>query len=217
MNSDWEIVIRYLPLLIKGAIFTVILSILSLFFGTILGLFLAVFQISKIWILNFFSHIYILIIRSIPLLLILFFIFYLPSIIFKVHVSKFFVAILSLTLYSSAYAAEIIRSGFLSIPKEQSEAGLSLGLTKLQVMRFIMIPQIFKVIIPPYVGLFTAVVKDSSLVSVICYIELTRATRLAVMSTFKSFEFYAIALILYFVICYPLSLYSKKAEKMVRR
>ena len=217
MNSDWEIVIKYLPLLIKGAIFTVILSILSLFFGTILGLFLAVFQISKIWILIFFSHIYILIIRSIPLLLILFFMYYLPSMIFKVHVSKFFVAIISLTLYSSAYAAEIIRSGFLSIPKEQSEAGLSLGLTKLQVIRFIMIPQIFKVIIPPYVGLFTAVVKDSSLVSVVCYIELTRATRLAVMSTFKSFEFYTIALILYFVICYPLSLYSKKAEKMVRR
>jgi polar amino acid transport system permease protein len=215
-NINLEPIIRYMPLIIKGAFFTIYISALSLFIGTLLGLILAVFQTSKVWILRIFANIYTLFIRSIPLLLLLFLMYYLPSILFKAHTSKFLVAILSLSLFSSAYAAEIIRSGFLSIPKVQTESGLSLGLTKLQVIRFIIFPQTLKTIIPPYIGLYTVVIKDSSLVSIIGYFELTRVIRLGVMNTYASFELYTFALLVYFLICYPLSLISKIAEAKTR-
>lgn len=216
-NINLEPVVRYMPLIIKGAFFTIYISTLSLFIGTLLGLSLAVFQTSKVWILRIFASIYTLFIRSIPLLLLLFLMYYLPSILFKAHISKFFVAILSLSLFSSAYAAEIIRSGFLSIPKVQTESGLSLGLTKLQVIRFIIFPQTLKTIIPPYIGLYTVVIKDSSLISIIGYFELTRVIRLGVMNTYASFELYTFGLLVYFLICYPLSLISKIAEAKTRR
>jgi len=215
-NLNLEPIIRYMPLIIKGAFFTIYISTLSLFIGTLLGLSLAVFQTSKVWILRIFANIYTLFIRSIPLLLLLFLMYYLPSIFFKANISKFFVAILSLSLFSSAYAAEIIRSGFLSIPKVQTESGLSLGLTKLQVLRFIIFPQTLKTIIPPYIGLYTIVIKDSSLISIIGLFELTRVIRLGVMNTYASFELYAFGLLVYFLICYPLSLISKIAEAKTR-
>jgi len=212
MGFDWEPVIRYFPLLVKGAFFTILLSALSLVTGTCLGLVLAIFQLSKLKPLKIFSQYFVLIIRSIPLLLLLFLAFYIPPIIFKLDTSKFFTAWIALFLYSGVYATEIIRSGIQSIPKLQIESGLSLGLNKRKVMRLIVLPQALKTIIPPYIGLYTVVIKDSSLASVIGYIELARATRLGVMSTYRSFEFYSVALALYFLICYPLSRYSKKAE-----
>lgn len=212
MGLDWEPVVRYLPLLIRGAIFTVLLSTLSLLTGTCLGLVLAFFQISQSHALKAFAQFYVLVARSIPLLLLLFLSYYIPPIVFKIDTSKFFTAWFALFLYSSAYATEIIRSGMLGVPKLQTEAGLSLGLSKIKVMRLIVLPQALRIIIPPYVGLYTVIIKDSSLVSVIGYIELTRSIRLGVMSTYRSFEFYTVALIMYFLICYPLSRYSRKGE-----
>ncbi len=212
MGLNWEPVVAYLPLLAKGAVFTFSLSTLSLLTGTCFGLVLAFFQISRFVTLRLFAQFFVLIIRSVPLMLLLFLVYYFPPILFGVDTSAFGVAWLTLFLYSSAYSTEIIRSGILSIPKLQTEAGLSLGLSKGKVMILIVLPQALKIILPPYIGLYTVVLKDSSLISVLGYIELTTVIRLAVGRTYLSFEFYTIALVMYFLMCYPLSRYSKKLE-----
>ncbi|MGB9771343.1 MAG: ABC transporter substrate-binding protein/permease [Candidatus Kapaibacteriota bacterium] len=165
--------IKFLPVFLKAALITLGLSILAMMLAIVAGLIIALTRIYGGKILSKLAVVYIEIIRGTPLLIQLYLIFYaLPSI--GVKLSPFLAAILGLGLNYAAYEAEVYRSGFFAIPRGQMEAAISLGMTKAQAVWYIILPQAVRIVIPPVTNDFISLLKDSSLVSVITMIELTK-------------------------------------------
>ena len=158
---------------------------------------------------------YIEIIRDSPLLMQLYLIFFaLPLMGLQVPILAAGVA--TLMVNSSAFMAEIVRAGIQAVGKDQLDAARGLGMGYAQTMRHVVIPQAFRVMIPPGVGLLIGLIKDSSIVSVISYIELTRVGQILTEKTFLSFQVFGIVAALYFVICYPLSRLALYAERRLK-
>ena len=152
------------------------------------------------------------IIRGTPLMLQLMFVFFgLPFLGF--NFSSLTASFVALIVYSIAYMAEIVRTGIESIAVTQWDGSASLGLNYWQTMRKVILPQAVKIMIPPTVGFFIGLIKDSSLCAVIGLVELARAGRIIVERTHESLQFFTIVALIYFVICYPLSRLSKKLER----
>ncbi|MCM2303096.1 MAG: ABC transporter substrate-binding protein/permease, partial [Elusimicrobia bacterium] len=163
----------YVPLLAKGAVTTVQLSLLAMLFAVLLGLALALMKLYGPWPVAALATVYVEFVRGSPLLIQLFFIFYgLPTIGIKLQ--PFTAAVLGLALNYAAYEAEVYRAGILAIPHAQMEAAFALGMTRWQALRHIIIPQALRLVLPPMTNDFIALLKDSSLVSVITMVELTR-------------------------------------------
>ena len=152
---------------------------------------------------NAICRLYLTVIRGTPVVVQLLIIYYV--IFASANVNKIFVASLAFGLNSAAYVAEIVRSGIMSIDVGQMEAGRSLGLTWWQTMRFIILPQAFKNILPPLGNEFIAMLKDSSLVSVIGFEELTRRGQLIIAQTYGSFEIWMTVAVLYLIMTMAIS------------
>jgi polar amino acid transport system substrate-binding protein len=174
--------VSYVPLLAKGAVTTVELSLLSMSIAIALGLLLALMRLYGPFPVSAFATVYVEFIRGSPLLIQLFFIFYgLPTIGIKLQ--PFTAAVLGLALNYGAYEAEVYRAGIQAIPHAQMEAAFALNMTRWQALRYVVIPQALRVVLPPTTNDFIALLKDSSLVSVITMVELTRVYgQLAAMS-----------------------------------
>jgi polar amino acid transport system permease protein len=154
--------------------------------------------------------------RAVPLLLQIFFIFFgLPAV--GLRIPTFPAAVLALSLWMMANTAEVVRGGIQSIPRGQTEAARSTGLSAVQALRFVVIPQALRRMLPPHVGLCTILIKDTSLAAIIGVFELTRAAQETIERTFRSFEIYLLAAALYFCLSYPLSLLADRAEARLRR
>jgi len=195
---DIDIILRTLPILLKGCVMTVELTVITLVLGTLLGIIFALMRLSSNVVLSQISNFYTWIIRGTPMLLQLFFFYYgLPSA--GIRLSPFQAAVIGLSLNSGAYMAEIIRGGILSIDKGQFEAAKALGFSYYETMRRIILPQTFKVIIPPVGNEFITILKDTSLVSTIAMVELMRSAQQMYASTFKPIEIFATAAVLYLV------------------
>ena len=163
------------------------------------------------------AAVYIEVIRDSPLLMQLYLVFFALPILLKVEVPIFWAGVAALIINASAFMAEIVRAGIQSVGKDQWDAARSLGMGYVQIMRYVVMPQAVRVMIPPGVGLFIGLIKDSSIVSVMSYIELTRVGQILTEKTFLSFQVFGIVAALYFVICYPLSrlaLYSERRLKV---
>jgi len=188
--------IRTLPILLKGSVMTVELTVITLVIGTFLGIVLALLKLSKNTFFRIMSGFYTWIFRGTPLLLQLFFFYYgLPFIGLKL--TPFGAAVIGLGLNCGAYMAEIIRGGIQSIDKGQFEAAKALGFNYSETMRKIILPQTFKVIIPPVGNEFIAMLKDTSLVSTIAMVELMRSAQQMYATTFKPIEIFLTAGVLY--------------------
>jgi polar amino acid transport system permease protein len=199
MTVDFGIIYQTLPILLKGSVMTIELTVITLCLGTILGILLALLRISKNKVFNVISGFYIWVFRGTPLLLQLFFFYYgLPFI--GVTLSPFGAAILGLGLNCSAYMSEIIRGGIISIDVGQFEASKALGFTYFDTMQKVILPQTFKVIIPPVGNEFIAMLKDTSLVSTIAMVELMRSAQQMYATTFKPIEIFLVAGILYLLL-----------------
>jgi glutamine transport system permease protein len=196
MDFNISIVQNALPLLFAGAAITIEISALSVGFGLAIGCIISIIRLTKFRLLRYLGNIYVDFIRGTPLLVQIFLVYFaLPAIIGH-RVDAFFAAISACSINSGAYVAEIFRGGIQSIDKGQMEAGRSLGMGWWQTMRYIILPQAFKRIIPPLGNEFIAMLKDSSLVSVIGFEELTRRGQLIIARTYASFEIWlAVALI----------------------
>ncbi len=181
-RAKLDVYAGYVPLLAKGAVTTVELSLLSMTFAVALGLLLALLRLYAPLPLQALATVYVEFIRGSPLLIQLFFIFYgLPAVGIKLQ--PFTAAVLGLALNYGAYEAEVYRAGIQSIPHAQMEAAFALGMTRWQALRHVVIPQAVRVVLPPTTNDFIALLKDSSLVSVITMVELTRVYgQLAAMS-----------------------------------
>ena len=191
---------------------TVVLSFLSLALAVYFGAFLAAGKLYGNRLIRFICSAYVEIIRGTPLLIQLYLLYYgLPNL--GIQLNAFVAAILGLGMNYAAYETEIYRAGLLSVSKGQEEAARSLGMTGWQTLRFVLIPQAVRTILPPSTNDFIALFKDTSLVSIITVMELTRAYTTAATTTYRFLELGLTTALLYFLMSFPLSLWSRALEK----
>jgi polar amino acid transport system permease protein len=158
---------------------------------------------------------YVLLFQGTPLLMQLF-LAYFGLALFGINVPAWVAAAVALTLYTSAYLAEIWRGCVDAIPKGQWEAAQSLALNFGEQLRYIVLPQAVRIAVPPTVGFLVQVVKGTALASVIGFIELTKAGTMITNATFKPFVVYSCVALMYFALCFPVSLYARKLERKAR-
>ena len=202
MDFNLEIVKNALPLLFAGAGITIEISAISVGLGLAIGCLVSIIRLTQFRLLRYLGNVYVDFIRGTPLLVQIFLVYFaLPAIIGQ-RVDAFFAAISACSINSGAYVAEIFRGGIQSIDKGQMEAGRSLGMSWWQTMRYIILPQAFKRIIPPLGNEFIAMLKDSSLVSVIGFEELTRRGQLIIARTYASFEIWLAVAFIYLLMTF---------------
>jgi len=201
-----------LPPLGKGAVMTIEITAISVGMGVLIGIFVGVGRVSKNPILFIPSTIYVEVIRGTPLLAQLFIVYFgLPSL--GINLPPFTAAVIAMGINSGAYVTEIFRGGIQSIEKGQMEAARSLGLSYFQAMRYVILPQALRRVLPPLGNEFIAMLKDSSLASTIAIAELMRVGREITSRTFRSFEVLGVVALLYLVITLPLSLVVRYMER----
>ena len=184
MQESIQLVIDSLPFLLKGAGYTLQLSIGGMFFGLLLGFILALMRLSPIWPVRWLARFYISIFRGTPLIAQLFMIYYgLPQ--FGIELDPIPSAMIGLSLNTAAYAAETLRAAISSIDKGQWEACETIGLNYVQTMRYVILPQAFKRIIPPLISEFITLIKDSSLIFTIGAVELLATASVIGANTFN--------------------------------
>lgn len=205
MDLDFGVIVKVLPLLLEGAAVTVEITALSVGLGFLIGMLVGVARLAKTRLLKWLAMIYIDFIRGTPLLVQIFLIYFALPMITGTRIDPFIAAITACSINSGAYIAEIFRAGIQSIDKGQVEAGRSLGLSWYQTMRFVVMPQAFKRVIPPLGNEFIAMLKDSSLVSVIGFEELTRCGQLIIAKTYNSFEIWMAVAMLYLIMTLTIS------------
>ena len=192
---------------------TIALSAIAFIGGGIVGFLVMLMRISPNKIIKYLSLIYVEFFQGTPLLMQLFLTFFGLSVIFNLNLSPWIAAAIALTTYSSAFLAEIWRGSVAAIPKGQWEASTALGLNYFKQLQRIILPQAIKMSIPPTVGFAVQVIKGTSLASVIGFVELTRSATAISNVTFKPFLVFTIAAVIYFCLCFPLSLWSKHLEQ----
>ena len=209
----FELIQNALPILLIGAGVTIEITAFSVAVGFIIGLFVGIARICRIKILRLLAAVYADCIRGTPLLVQIFLIYFALPMITGQRVEPFIAAVAACGINSGAYVSEIFRAGIQSIDVGQMEAGRSLGLTWWQTMRYIILPQAFKNILPPLGNEFIAMLKDSSLVSVIGFEELTRRGQLIIAQTYGSFEIWMTVAILYLIMTLAISRFVAWLEK----
>ena len=202
----------FLPTLLKGAGITILISVVSMSLAIILGLVLTTLRLYGRPTLSALAAAYIEIYRGTPLLIQLYILYYgLPNI--GISLSPLMAAFIGLGMNYAAYEAELYRAGINAVPKGQMEAALSLGMTRSLAVRRVILPQALKIALPGVTNDFIALFKDSSLVSVIAMVELTKTYSILAATTLRFFELGLIVALLYFAMSYPLSLLARKLEK----
>jgi polar amino acid transport system permease protein len=200
--------------ILKAGLMTIEVSALAFVAGLFLAAFTAYLSMTKIKVLNLIAWAYIQLMRGTPLLMQMFFIFFsLP--LLGIRLSIFTSALVALTTNTGAFMAEIIRASIQSIKKGQWDAAESLGLSRMQIMIKVILPQAIRIAIPPTIGYITALIKNSSVASTIGLVEATRAGRLVVERTGQGLLVFFLVGVLYFIICFPISKLSKSIEKKV--
>lgn len=199
MHYDVQLIIDSLPLLMSGALMTIKITIFAVGLGFIIGLFLSLARLSNFWIFRVFATIYVGVIRGTPLLVQIFIIYFALPTLINHRIDPYTAAVAACSINSGAYVSEIFRAGLQSVDKGQMEAGRSLGLSWVQTMKEIIVPQAFKNVIPALGNEFIAMLKDSSLVSVIGFEELMRQGQLIIARTYASVEIWSAVALIYLV------------------
>ena len=204
--------VRDLLFMAEGALRTIELTIWSSVIGTLLGLLLGVARSSLPWLVSAVFAGYVDVLRSVPLLIQFILVNALLAVL-GFQQTPFVVGVLVLSLYMSAYVSEVVRGGVVSVPVLTRRAARSLGLTWLQDMRYIVLPLGLRAVFPAWIGLVIGLVKDTSLIAVIGYIELLRAGQIIITRTQEPMLVLSGAGLFYFVICYPVSRFATRLEK----
>jgi len=212
MDFRWDLLVTIFPILWSGFLTTLGLTLSSLLVGLVLGLILALMKISTNWILKGISIAYIELIRGTPALMQIMLVYFgLPAL--GLNIDRLTAAVVALGLNSAAYSGEIFRAGIESIDRGQMEAARAVGMTGSMAMRLIVLPQAFRVVIPPLVNEFVALLKDTSLVSVIGVADLMLRSRNMISYTANVFTPLLGASILYLLATIPGSQLSAYLER----
>lgn len=209
----WTVLIGFKQAYWMGFLMTMKISVVTLFLSIIFGGLVGLASVSRRVFLKDLALAYVEGIRNIPLLVILLLVYFGIGTLF--HLPRFLAAVIALTAFEATFFAEIIRGGIESIGRGQMWAGRSLGVSHGMTMRYIILPQAIRRVIPALAGQFVNLVKDSSLASVISLVELTLISRQIMTATFAAFESYIAIALFYFSICFTLSLLTKILERRI--
>lgn len=207
--------------LVSGMGDTILISVIAAFISIVLGLIVALPGQSNRWGLRAINRVYVEFVRSIPLLPMLFWVFYGLPIIFKsmglnIPIDPFWGAIITLAISDSAFTAEIYRSGIQSIAKGQKEAAQTVGLNYIQTMRYVILPQAIRRILPPLANQFIYIVKMSAFASVIGMQELTRRANELVVTEYRPLEIYSLLIVEYLILVLIISAGVRWLERKMR-
>jgi polar amino acid transport system permease protein len=202
-NWDFSLVLANLPFLLEGLKLTVIISIVSVAIALVIGLIVALMRLSRIAILERIAIGYTDFFRSVPLMVILIWLYYCLPILTGLEIPATTSGIVGLSVYVAAYIAEIYRAGIMSIGTDQKRAALALGMTETQAMRRVILPQAVVRMLPPMGSTFISTFKESSLVSTVAVAELMRQAYYLSAYTLRASEVFTVAAVLYFVVTYP--------------
>jgi len=200
---EFSDIIAFLPILLKGALITVQITIGALLLSTLLGLLLALMKLSPVRALSLTAGTFINVVRGLPIIVQLFYIYFvLPEL--GIQLSAFQASIIGLGVAYSAYQAENFRAGIEAIEAGQIEAARSIGMKSKLIMRRVVLPQAIRIALPPYGNTAVMILKDSSLASTITVAEMTRAGQLIAASTFQNTTVYTLVALLYLCLTLPL-------------
>lgn len=214
MGSSWRVISEYWNVLLDGLIVTLQISACALLVSIPIGIILGLCRISRNRVVSFIAVCYVEFVRGVPLLVLLFWIYFVLGKFLKM--GPFLSGVVGLGLFSAAFIAEIVRAGIQAVPRGQMEAARSSGMSYFQAMRFIILPQAFRKVVPPMASQFITLIKDSSLVSVISVVDLTLIAKNVVATSFRALEVWTFVAIMYFVVTFFLSQLINLIERRYR-
>ena len=213
INLDYSTLAQIFPALLEGLWVTLRIALLSIIFSVIFGIILGIIMNSKNVIVRAITRIYLEIFRIIPVIVWLFIVFFWIPMGTGLNITGEGAAVLVFSMWGSAEMGDLVRGAIESLPKVQSESAKSIGLNKIQIYYYVLIPQALKRVIPSAINLSTRVIKTTSLVVLIGVVDVVKKGQQIIERTKSSFLIYALLFFIYFIICYPLSYYSRKLEK----
>ncbi|MCL6638652.1 MAG: amino acid ABC transporter permease [Firmicutes bacterium] len=226
-----ELIVNSFPVILAGALSTLEITLIAVALGCIIGLFGGLARLSKTRIIKLLATCYVDFFRGTPLLVQIYMVYFgLPQLMGSfqsflmdqygmariwesTHIDPFIAAIISTSLNSGAYIAEIFRAGVQSIERGQMEAARSLGMTHVKAMRYVILPQAFKRVIPPLGNEFIAMLKDTSLLSVIGFEEMARKGQLIIAQTYKPFHIWLLVALIYLLMTFVISRFVDFLER----
>ncbi|HTP97702.1 MAG TPA: amino acid ABC transporter permease [Casimicrobiaceae bacterium] len=207
-----SVLTQSLPYLAKGALDTVVMAALAIAIGSVLGLGLGLAAGSRSTVVRGAIDAFIFVTRGIPVLVIMFITYYaFPAVGYRV--SSFAAVTVALTLYAAAFYTDVMRGALAAVPRGQLEAARSLGIARIPTVFHILLPQAMKSSIPPWLNTSIVIVKSTSYAAIVGAWELTYAAKEIVERTLATFEIFGAVMAAYFIICYPMSLLSRRLEK----
>lgn len=208
-DFDWSVLVKYKSLILSGLLLTCELSLLGIIFSFLIGSFIGIARLSKNWIVRVFAITFVEIFRNVPLILIIFY-FY-----FAMGLDSFWSGLLGVTCYSSSFIAEVVRHGIQSIHSGQIDAGKSTGLSSFRIMRHIVLPQGYLIIVPALGNEFLRIIKNTSFAMTVGVAELTFQTSEIDSLTFRGFEASTAVTLLYLCVSLVLVAIIRVVEKMI--
>jgi len=213
---DFSVISQNASVLLRGCVVTLQLTIVSLILATALGLLLSFGSLSRLRLVRWLAIGFVEFFRAAPALVVLIWIYYALPVIIGVNFSSFISAVLALTLVQASYEAEIFRAGIEAIELGQVEAARSVGMSRGQTMRRIVLPQAFRIMIPPFVSATASLLKYSSLASVVAVYELLNQGNNIIQQSFRPLEVYTSVAVLYLAMILPITQASRMLERKLK-
>src|SRR5438874_9506873 len=213
----WNVVYEYRFWLLEGTLLTLKIAALSMALAMVFALPLALLRMSRVWILSGIAMVYIAVLRAIPLLVFILWMYFGVTLVTGLQVDPFGAGVICLSLLYFAWLAEIYRAGLQAIDEGQREAALSTGLSRSRAFAKVLWPQAWRIIIPPLANNFVGILKDSSLVGIIGVNELMRQSQIAVSLSFRPFELYTAAMVIYIALTLLIARFSSVLEQRAAR
>jgi len=202
MNFDFSVLFQYRDLLLQGLFVSFELTFIAIIGGMIIGAFLALMRMSSIWIVSALAGGYVNFLRSLPLILVIFWFYVLTPKIVGHPIDAYASVLIAFILFEAAYYCEIIRAGISSVKRGQVQAGLAMGFSYLRVMRYVVLPQALRNMVPVLLTQAIIMFQDTSIVYVVGVRDFLTTADVVANSTNRPIEFYSLAAVTYLVICF---------------
>ena len=192
---------------------TLRLAIPAIVLGFVLGIFIGIARLARAWWISVPATLYVEFFRGVPLVMVIFWIWFIIPQLLRLPIPEYGVALTAFVVFEAAYFGEIVRAGIQSVPRGQVEAATALGLTRAQSMRFVVLPQAIRNMVPSLVTQMIVLFKDTSLASIIGYVDLTKAAQIVNNREIRPFELYLFIAVVYFVFTYSMSRIAARFER----
>jgi len=208
MNYTWrfDVALESLPQMLQGLGLTCLLTVLAMTFGLVVGMIVALMRFSKLKIVWLPAYAFTEVFRTTPLLVQVIWVFTVLPLTVGITLSPFFSGLVALGLNVAAFMSEVYRAGITSVASGQSHAALALGMTRLQSLRRIVLPQAILKMVPPMASMWVALFKDTSILAAIGVAEMMTQARVLAAETYRPMEIYTLVAVIYFLVAYPQSL-----------